>query len=116
MTDHIFFILGLSLLLVHEMDAIRCKEWKMFPGLSLLDDKTGYIVFVAAHLPLLVFILYGLLLTNVGDFAHAVSYFLIVHFGLHLLFLKHKNNGFKDIFSWLIISGASLCGLLHLTL
>jgi len=36
-----FFLLGLSLLLVHELDAGRCHEWRMFPGLSALSDRWG---------------------------------------------------------------------------
>jgi hypothetical protein len=39
---------------------------------------------------------------------------MIVHLGLHILFLKHKNNEFKDCISWTIIIGAGLCGLLDL--
>lgn len=34
--ENIFFYLGLAALLVHEMDAIKRKEWRMFPGLSKL--------------------------------------------------------------------------------
>jgi len=50
MTEHLFFYLGLSLLLMHEMDAIRCKEWRIFPGLSMLSDKVGHIVFLFLHI------------------------------------------------------------------
>lgn len=34
-----FFMLGLALLLVHELDAVRCHEWRMFPGLFALSDR-----------------------------------------------------------------------------
>lgn len=37
MTENIFFYLGLSLLTMHEMDAIRCKEWRIFPGLDWIS-------------------------------------------------------------------------------
>ena len=102
---------------MHEMDAIRCKEWRIFPGLSMLNDKTGHIVFLFAHIP----IFYGLLwqLTNSSDietFRIGFDIFLIVHLGLHLLFLKHKNNEFKDWISWTIITGSGICGLFDLIL
>lgn len=51
-----FFYLGISLLVMHVKDAIRCKEWRILPGLSLLNAKVGYHVFVLAHMPLFFFI------------------------------------------------------------
>ena len=117
MTAHILLYLGLSLLTMHEMDAIRCREWRIFPGLSLLSDKLGFILFVFAHIPLFYFIFWKL--TNSQDpeaFKQGFSIFMLVHLGLHILFLKHKNNEFKDWISWTIIIGAGLCGLLDLIL
>jgi hypothetical protein len=108
-----FFLLGITLIFLHEMDAIRCKEWRIFPGLSLLDDKLGFIVFTFAHIPLVFWILAE---TMSGDekFRHYFSIFLIIHLFLHLLFLMHKKNEFKDWISWTIIVGAAVCGVLDL--
>ncbi|MFY8096243.1 MAG: DUF6713 family protein [Flavobacterium sp.] len=117
LTAHIFFYLGLSLLTMHEMDAIRCREWRIFPGLSLLNDKLGQVIFIFAHIPLFYFIFWQL--TNSQDieaFIKGFNVFMIVHLGLHILFLKHINNEFKDWVSWSIIIGAGLCGLLDLIL
>jgi uncharacterized membrane protein YhhN len=47
-------------------------------------------------------------------FMKGFDIFLIVHLVLHLLFLRHKNNEFKDWISWSIIIGAALFGLLDL--
>jgi hypothetical protein len=60
MAEHILFYLRLSLLTMHEMDAIRCREWRIFPGLSLLSDKLGHIIFVFAHIPLFFFMFWKL--------------------------------------------------------
>jgi hypothetical protein len=39
-----FYILGIAFILMHEMDAIRCREWRIFPGLSYIkNDKAGLI-------------------------------------------------------------------------
>jgi hypothetical protein len=38
------FVLGFSFLLVHEMDAIRLREWRILPVPSRLDDSVGQIV------------------------------------------------------------------------
>ncbi len=114
MTD-IIFLTGLSLIVMHEMDAIRCREWRIFPGLSFLDDKTGRTIFLFAHIPIFYWLFWQL--TNsldTGTFRIGFDIFLIFHFGLHLLFLKHKNNEFKDWISWSIITGSGICGLLDL--
>jgi hypothetical protein len=52
MGSHFFFYLALTLIIIHEMDAIRCTEWRIFPGLSLPDDVWGFRIFMLAHVPL----------------------------------------------------------------
>jgi hypothetical protein len=115
MTEHFLFYIGLSFLTVHEMDAMRCREWRIFPGLSLLSDKVGEIIFVFAHIPLF-FIVFDQLTNHskLDNFIHGFDIFMIIHVGLHLLLLKHKNNLFKDLASWTIIIGAGLFGLLDI--
>jgi lipoprotein signal peptidase len=51
---------------------------------------------------------------NKEAFIKGFDIFMIVHLLLHLLFLKHKNNEFKDWISWSIIIGAGVCGLIDL--
>ncbi len=115
MTDHHFFFIGLSLMSVHELDAVRCKEWRIIPGLSLLHEKTGGIVFLFAHIPLFYFVFWQMTQTQDSDmFIKGFDIFMIVHFVLHIVFLKHKNNEFKDWVSWTILSAAGLCGLTDL--
>ena len=117
MINSIFFVLGLSLIIIHEMDAIRCKEWKILPGLSMLDNKTGQTIFLFAHIPI-IYLLFWQFSNNsdIETFRTGFDIFLIVHLGLHLLFLKHKNNEFKDWISWTIIIGSGICGFLDLIL
>jgi hypothetical protein len=115
MPSHIFFYLGLSLMTMHEMDAIRCKEWRIFPGLSLLNDNAGHILFLWLHIPIFFFIYWQLTHSqNLEAFIYGFNIFMIIHLGLHILFLKHKNNAFKDWISWTIIAGAGLCGFMDL--
>lgn len=118
MSEHFFFFVGLAFILTHEMDAIRAREWAIFPGLSRLEDKTGFIVFMLLHVPL-----YVLLLVNVVSTAglnsaviHGLDVFFIVHVFLHILYLKHPKNEFKSALSWVLIVGAGLGGLLDLGL
>jgi hypothetical protein len=115
MTSHLFFYLALSFLTLHEMDAVRCREWRIFPLLSLLNDKLGQIVFLFAHIPIFFFIYWKLTYTqDLLTFIQYFDIFTMIHIGLHVLFLKHKNNEFKDWISWTIIIGAGFCGLIDL--
>ena len=117
MPEYLLFYIGLSLFIIHEMDAIHRQEWKMFPLLSSLNDRQGYLVFTVLHIPLLVAIFW--LLTNPSTtdlFMRCFDLFMIVHLGLHLLFIKSKRNRFKHIFSWIVIVGIAVCGFLDLLL
>jgi UDP-N-acetylmuramyl pentapeptide phosphotransferase/UDP-N-acetylglucosamine-1-phosphate transferase len=115
MSSHVFFYLGLSLLTMHEMDAIRCKEWRILPLFSLLNDNIGYILFVFLHIPLFFFFNWQLTNSqNLVAFINGLNIFMVIHLGLHILLLKHKNNEFKDWISWTIIAGAGLCGFIDL--
>lgn len=115
MAEHLFFFIGLSFLTIHEMDAIRCREWRIFPGLSLLSDRVGHIVFVFAHVPIFFILFWQLKFgNNLAGFVKSFDVFMVVHLGLHVLFLRHKNNEFKDWISWTIIIAAGLCGLMDL--
>ncbi len=101
------FSIGLALILLHEMDAMRCHEWRIFPGLSQLSERTGFFLFMVLHIPLFVVIFSNL--DNL-EFRRGFDVFLIIHLGLHLLFLRHPKNEFRDWLSWSIITGAALFG------
>lgn len=111
---YFFFFLGLTLILIHEMDAIRCKEWRIFPLLDRLDDKRGFLVFTWAHVPLYLLLFWGLFGAeglNRGVM-RGLDIFFIVHTGLHVLFLRHPRNEFKSFTSWAFILGAGIAGLI----
>jgi hypothetical protein len=109
--EHLCFYIALSFLLTHEIDAVRCKEWQIFPGLSLLDDNKGYFVFTIAHIPLFSLLFWGLQTqTPNHNLIWGLDLFFIIHVGLHVLFLKHPKNQFTSFLSWFIIFGAGLFG------
>ncbi len=107
------FTLGLSFILLHELDAMRCHEWRIFPLTSFLPDRTGMMVFIFLHIPLFYWILLPKTINNLS-FRYGFSIFLIVHFLLHVGFLWHRKNEFKDWISWTLIIGAAICGLFYL--
>lgn len=108
--------MGLAFILVHEMDAVRCREWAIFPLLARLEDKIGYYVFVAAHILLYLLMFVGLYRGNELNLnvVKGLDTFFIVHVFLHILFLKHPKNQFTGLFSWVIIVGSGIVGVLDL--
>ncbi|HOT46418.1 MAG TPA: hypothetical protein PLM53_16820 [Spirochaetota bacterium] len=119
MLKNYLFILTISLLILHEMDAIRRKEWKLFVGLKDLPEERGYLVFSILHLPLCFIILYFIMNSDNEYyylFTLVVNIFLIFHGGIHLLFRKKKDNEFAGTYSYVIIFLMSVLGAIQLAL
>ncbi len=116
--DLLFFAV-VSMLLIHEMDAVRRHEWRIFPFLSRLDDTRAYRVFLIAHVPLFVVLLW-FLCRAAGEgriiFQALVDSFAIIHLGLHLILWKNRRNEFTAPFSSIIIVLTALAGSIHLFL
>lgn len=112
--DCLFYI-ALAFILVHEMDAVRCREWKMLPGLSMLEDELAYRIFVLAHIPLIAALLYFPIILQSTAWRIGLDVFLLVHVVLHLLMINHRYNLFRDWISWVLIAGAGFFGLADLT-
>jgi hypothetical protein len=112
---HLFFFAGLAFILTHEMDAIRCHEWRIFPLTAMLNEQVGYAVFTLVHVSLYVLTFWGLWNSGAqgmnANVVRAWDIFFIIHVGLHLLFLRHPLNEFKSWLSWLLIVGAGICGI-----
>ena len=113
--NHPFFIVGSALLLVHEMDAVRLGEWRIFPLLRGLRDETGYVAFAALHVPIYALLLAGLFGGGAGGvLIVGMDVFFIAHVALHAVFRNHPENRFGSAFSWALISGAGACGIFDL--
>lgn len=113
MPEHFLFYLALSFFCVHEMDAVRCREWRIFPLLSLANDRWGKSIFILAHIPLF-FILWLQLATAGHSFITGMNIFFMIHTLMHLLYLRHKKNEFKDGISWVAIAGNGFVALVDL--
>ena len=116
--SHPFFFLGFALLLVHEMDAARLGEWRIFPLLRSLRDEAGYVAFAALHVPIYAILLAGLFGNGAvsGALIVGMDAFFVVHVALHVVFRNHPENRFGSAFSWLLIAGAGARGLVDLVL
>jgi hypothetical protein len=107
------FLAVVSFLLVHELDAIRQREWRFFFAPVTVRDKTAYQLFTALHAPLFVVIL---VFVESSVFQLAIDSFAIVHGLLHFGFRDHPLIEFDSWFSRVWIFGGSLLGVLHLVL
>jgi hypothetical protein len=109
-----WFLCGTCLILVHEMDAVRCREWRMHPFFSWIKDETlAYWAFVWVHVPLYIGLALAAASTSIGTGAiFWWNVFLVVHVALHIMFLWHPRNEFHSVGSWLLIAGSGACGLI----
>ena len=113
----LIFITGFALLLVHELGAIKQQEWRIFPVLSRLDDAPAYAIFVSAHIPLIILLLWLFIHPDQGarhGFRITLDIFFVLHLGLHVLFAGHEENKFDNRFSMILIVTMAAFGLLHL--
>ena len=116
MNDDLVFLVGFAFLLVHEMDAVRCREWTILPVLSKLNDRMGYVVFMAIHVPLYALLFRGLLGDDNAGLIVGLDVFLVVHLILHVLLRNHPENRFGSPLSWTLFTGAGVCGAIDLLL
>ena len=113
----LLFFLLLSLVIVHELDAIRRHEWRMFVVLTKMDDERAFQIFSTLHIPLLMVIFW--LITNpsvivVFWFEVVLDVFLIIHKFLHYSFQKHPQNEFTTSFSKGLIDLMAVVGFIQL--
>ena len=113
------FIFMISLLLLHEMDAIRTKEWKMFFILKDIPDEKAYKIFTLFHFPLYFCIF--MVMVHGENLATNILYlildiFLIGHSIIHFCFRKKSNNRLSSLFSKSIIYSLGILAILHLLL
>ena len=110
------FSLELALLFVHEMDAIRRREWKMFIILKDMEDEKAYRVFMLLHIPLYTIILVLLLSPYYYIGFYITDIFLIAHTLVHIGFRKHTANNLNNSISKSIIFLAGILAVVHLFL
>lgn len=115
----IISLINTTLFLIHELDAVNKKEWRMFKYLQRFSDKTQYYIFLYAHLPLILFMLYYLWsVLNFNNYIMflIVNLFSVFHLIIHIIALKWKSNVFSETYSLLIIIIIGTTGVINLLL
>ena len=117
--DRPFFLVSFSTLLVHEMDAVREREWRvLFPFNLINNEESAHIVFTGAHVPVTAALLLALTLpsSTADRMATGLSLFSIGHAAAHGLFRWKDWGGFKSLFSKTLIFGSAVAGFADLLL
>ena len=99
--SQILFFVVVSFLFVHELDAIRQREWRFFFAPMGIGDETAYRLFASLHAPLFVLLL---VYAESPVFQLGVDSFAIVHGLLHLGLRNHPLVEFDSWFSrfWIV--------------
>jgi len=93
---------NISMLILHEMDAIYRKEWMMLYPVNRLEQNTAHVLFTGMHFFL--FMAIFIMMHNYFIYLFwGMNIFGILHLAIHLLFTKHRNNNMNNIFSLVII-------------
>jgi hypothetical protein len=119
-----FFILivtylNVIFLLMHEFDAFRCNEWKMFRFLRRFKESIQYYIFLYIHIPLIILCIFYLWATFNFNFFPIwlfMNIFSVLHLILHLIAIKWKSNVFENINSFIFIVGYGITGCINLFL
>ena len=101
MTYGLSFLVGFCFLLAHEMNAIRCREWRILPVLNRMGEEAGYLAFTALHVPPYALLLWGLLGDGEANRGLIVglNIFFVVHMFLHIFLRNLPENLFGSAFS-----------------
>ncbi len=110
----VLFIINLSLLFVHEMDAVKNCEWRMFAVLKNMADEKASRLFILLHIPLYGAVLLMLVSPAQQVLFYIIDIFLIFHAVIHFGFRHHKNNAFSSVLSWVFIYSMGIISAVHL--
>jgi len=102
-----------SFLFVHELDAIRQREWRFCFTPLTVSDEVAYRIFTALHALLFVVVLWDV---ESVVLRVLLDSFAIVHGLLHLGLRDHPLIEFDSWFSRFWILGGAPLGALHLSL
>ncbi|MEM7488946.1 MAG: DUF6713 family protein, partial [Pseudomonadota bacterium] len=91
------YLLCATSLLVHEVDAVRCREWRLLYVLRTMDEDRARKAFILLHWPLSLLILAPFVLRGAGAawLATGIAVFAVVHLVLHLRLKDDPANEFS---------------------
>lgn len=110
-------IVAVSLLSVHEMDAMTHAEWRLLPVLSGMNEDAARDMFVFLHVPLYIGLFWALFVASWKQLAGRIfSFAVIAHATAHFLLSGHDLYTFAAPIETITVYGAALAGLTYLGL
>lgn len=109
----VLFVIALAAMFTHELDAMICKEWRIFPVLSRLGDRSGMLWFIWLHVPLFAGVVWFAAdsIAAGGDaFSIGFCVFCIAHAFVHWAYERHPECLFANTRSRSIIWGCAAAG------
>ena len=110
-------ILMVSLFFVHEMDAMTHSEWRLLPGLNLMEDGTARQVFVLLQIPIFFGVIWALFVAKWREKAAVTMCGLaVVHAIAHFLMSGHAQYAFSPPIETITVYGAAASAMVFLFL
>ena len=115
----VVYYLAVSVLFVHELDAVQNYEWQLLFHVFKVSDALASTLFIAIHFPL--FFLFFFLGHHSSEkvsnmFRLCVCGFLIIHGLVHFGLSDHAQYHFKGLLSNAYIFGASFFAMIWFAL
>ena len=111
----LLFMIALSLMITHELDAVSQEEWRILVVFRDLPSQLAETLFVVLHVPLLLVLLWLSFHQRAEISAwsrRAICLFGIVHVGLHLSLVSLPAYSFDSWLSQALIYGYGVSGAL----
>ena len=110
-------IASVTLLAVHEMDAMTHAEWRLLPVLNDLQDENARDAFVLLRIPLYVGLFWSLFFATWKQLAGRIfSVALIAHAIVHYLLSGHELYTFVAPIETVTVYGAAMFSICYLAI
>lgn len=110
-------VLSLSLLAVHEMDAMTHSEWQILPILDQFTKATGRDLFLLLHIPLFAALFWSLFFASWRNIAATIfAIALIAHAIAHYILSGHELYTFIPPTETILVYGAAFVATVQLGL
>ena len=108
---------ALSLLAVHEMDAMTHSEWLLLPFLGEFTEATGRDLFLLSHIPLYIGLFWALFYASWRGIAALIFCgLLIIHSAAHFLLSGHQHYTFIPPIETITVYGSAVVSAFYIIL
>ncbi|MFN7184989.1 MAG: DUF6713 family protein [Alphaproteobacteria bacterium] len=112
------FDVMLVMFFLHELDAVRCREWRYLIGLSRLPERMAASLFILLHAPLLglIIVLSNHSVSSISEGTRLIFAALVLLHGLLHVLAPKARQAFAEPLSQLLIGLLTASGAAYLWL